>query len=47
MIKLKISFFLINLGIRLLPNEFKNKGFIINCIHTEIIKINQAIKDGE
>ena len=37
-IQIKLAILMINLAIRLLPPGYKNKTFIINCIHTKIIK---------
>lgn len=39
--KVKIAIFFINLGIKLLPDNFKNKIFIDNCIATKIIKLEE------
>lgn len=37
--KYRFQFFLINLGIKLLPKEFRNKEFIDNCIFCNYIKL--------
>ena len=42
--RFKLSFFLINLGIRLLPKEYRTKCFINNIMATNIIKV---IKDND
>lgn len=36
----KIAIFIINVGIQLLPKEFRNRTFIRNCMATQIIKVN-------
>jgi len=36
---IKIAIWIINLGIKFLPDDFRNKIFINNCISTNIIKL--------
>ena len=45
--RFKISFFLINLGVNLLPVEFRTKAFINNIMSVNIINVNQGSGDKE
>jgi hypothetical protein len=45
-VKFKISFFLINLGIKLLPANFRTKEFINNIMSVNIITVNKIDKDN-
>jgi hypothetical protein len=45
--RFKISFFLINLGVKLLPIDFRTKAFINNLMSVNIITVNQGSSDKE
>jgi len=40
MMRIKIAIWFINIGISILPKEFKDEVFIRNCMATNIIRIN-------
>lgn len=39
--KVKLAIWIINLGVKLLPDEYRNKIFIDNCIAIKIINLDK------
>lgn len=43
----RIAFYLINLGIRLLPEEFRTHTVLHNCVLTNKIKVKRDLTDDQ
>ena len=37
--RFRLSMFIINIGVSLLPDDWRNKTYINNCIHCKKIKV--------
>lgn len=41
--KMRLAFWLVNVGIRLMPYEYRNDIFLLNCMRTKKIKARLLI----